>query len=89
MAITEVSSLKVGKDADDHNPCSVPHMLHRCLIYIIYYFKYKTHILHIFPVEKLRCILSSKNVHLSNFFPKTYIQKLDVSYIRSNMVYQP
>jgi hypothetical protein len=32
-----------------------------------------------FPVEKLRYILNLTNVHLSNFFPKTHIQKLDVS----------
>jgi hypothetical protein len=32
-----------------------------------------------FPVEKLRCILNLRNVHLSNFYPKTYIQKLDAS----------
>jgi hypothetical protein len=32
-----------------------------------------------FPVEKFRCVLSSRNMHLSNFFPKTNIQKEDAS----------
>jgi hypothetical protein len=30
-----------------------------------------------FPVEKLTCVLNSRNVHLSNLFPKPHIQKLD------------
>lgn len=28
------------------------------------------YILHIFPFEKLRCILNSRNMHLSKFFLK-------------------
>jgi hypothetical protein len=37
---------------------------------IPYYFIYKVHILHIFPSEKLRAILNSMNVNLSNIFLK-------------------
>jgi hypothetical protein len=40
----------------------------------------RLNILHIFsPVEKLRYVLNSSNIHLSDIFPKTPIQKLDMS----------
>jgi hypothetical protein len=58
---------------------------------ILYYFKYNTHIFEFFPVEKLRCVLNSRNVHLADFFnphSKTgRVLKLRVSYIRRNMGY--
>jgi hypothetical protein len=47
--------------------------------YLPYYLGYKTYILHIFPVEKLRCVLNSRNVHLSNFSHQTPHSKLDAS----------
>jgi hypothetical protein len=58
---------------------------------ILYYFEYKMNILHMIPVEKLRCALNSRNVHLSNFFLKTQsktrcILNSRVSYIRSNIL---
>jgi hypothetical protein len=54
-----------------------PHLLFKCLITsnirrIFYTFFF-------FLVEKLRCVLNSRNVHLSNLFFKTDIQKLDAS----------
>jgi hypothetical protein len=48
-------------------------MLKLQILNISYYFEYKTHILHIlhiFPVEKLRYILNSRNEQLLIFFTK-------------------
>jgi hypothetical protein len=54
---------------------------------IPYYIEYKTHILHIFPLEIFRCVLNSRNVHFSNCSPKTHIQKLDASSIRGRLIF--
>jgi hypothetical protein len=53
------------------------------------YYHITSNIRHIlrFPIEELRCILNLTSAYLSIFSPKTQIQKQDVSYIRSNMVY--
>jgi hypothetical protein len=41
-----------------------------------------------FPVEKLGCILNLRNVHLSNFVPKTHVQKLDASQIQGCLTFR-
>jgi hypothetical protein len=57
------------------------------------YFKHKRQILHIFPFEKLRCVLNSRPVHLYNFSPlkSTFktgcVLKSRASYIRSNTAF--
>jgi hypothetical protein len=39
-----------------------------------------------FPIEKFRCVINLRNVHLSNLLLKIHIKKLVVSYVLSNMV---
>jgi hypothetical protein len=44
------------------------------------------HFTYFFLVEKLKCILNSRNVNLSNFIPKTHILKLDASQIQGRLI---